>query len=90
MQNLLDIQHTLPPGYNIDWDEVLGELAASTVGNEPPAFFETFCFLTRCSLVTRVNAIGVKQFQDHLAEDDLMISKSYFKNFWYNLTLQKL
>ena len=27
IQNLIDVQHTLSPGYTIDWDQILVELA---------------------------------------------------------------
>jgi hypothetical protein len=37
MQNLLDIQQTLSPMYNIDWDQVLNELALHTACDEPQA-----------------------------------------------------
>lgn len=32
IQNLLDIQQTLSPGYNINWDQVLRELAELEYG----------------------------------------------------------
>jgi hypothetical protein len=48
IQNLLDIQHTLSPGYNIiDWVQILVELARATTRTEPHAYSATFCFLTR-------------------------------------------
>jgi hypothetical protein len=60
IQNLLDVQHTLSPGYTIDWDRILVELARTASDDEPFAYPATFCFLTRCSIATRVSAIGVK------------------------------
>ena len=62
IQNLFNVQHTLSPGYNNDWDQALGVLAEETELDEPHANPTTFCFLTRCSIATRVNAIGVKHF----------------------------
>jgi hypothetical protein len=91
IQNLLDIQHTLSPGYNIDWDQILEELAMATTSNEPFASSATFCFLTRCSIVTRVSAIGVKHFRDAMA-DNWMGDKDYDfdREMWRNETLTKL
>jgi len=62
IQNLLDIQHTLSPGHSIDWDQILVELARATSTTKPIASPATFCFLTRCSIATRVSAVGVKHF----------------------------
>jgi len=59
IQNLLNVQQMLSPIYSIDWDRILGELAERVLGsNKPVASPKTFCFLTRRSIVTRVNAIG--------------------------------
>ena len=69
IQNLLDVQHTLSPGYNIGWDQILEELARAASDNEPFVFPATFCFLTRCSIATRVSAIGVKHFRDDMADN---------------------
>jgi hypothetical protein len=60
IRNLLDVQHTLSPDYNIDWDRILEELARDE--DDPYASPATFCFLTRCSIAARVSAIGVKHF----------------------------
>ena len=62
IQNLFNVQHTLSPGFNIDLDQALGVLAEETELDEPHANPTIFCFLTRCSIATRVNAIGVKHF----------------------------
>jgi hypothetical protein len=59
IQNLLDIQQSLSLEYNIDWDQVLRNLAAETKYYMYP---KTFCFLAKCSIATRVSAIGVKHF----------------------------
>ena len=91
IQNLLDVQHTLSPGYNIDWDQILLKLARLTLSTEPHAFSSTFCFLTRCSIATRVSAIGVKHFRDDMA-DYWMGDKDYDfdREMWRNETLTKL
>jgi hypothetical protein len=71
IQNLLDIQQTLCPGYNINWDWVLRKLAELEHGcwYNPSASPKTYCFLTRCSISTRVSAICVKHFRDAMAQD---------------------
>jgi hypothetical protein len=91
IQNLLYIHLTLSPGYNIDWDQILEELERATSDDEPFAYPATFCFLTRCSIATRVSAIGVKHFRDNMA-DDWMGNKVCFFNSerWRNETLTKL
>jgi hypothetical protein len=93
IQNLLDVRQTLSPGYTIDWDRVLGELERATSTTESHANPKTFCFLTRCSIATRVNVIGVKHFRDAMA-DDWMGCNSYYSNFnrqtWRTETLAKL
>ena len=50
IQNLLDVQRTLSPGYNIDWDRILGVLAERSQWHEPQASPNTFCFLTNAAL----------------------------------------
>ena len=57
IQNLLDIQHTLSPGHNIDWDQIIVELARATSTTKPITSPATFCFLTRCSIATRVTQL---------------------------------
>ena len=91
MQNLLNIQHALSPGYNIDWDRILGELAVPTEWNEPHANPKTFCSLTRCSIATRVNAIGVKHFRDVMDDYWMGDNKDDFdREEWRDETLTKL
>jgi hypothetical protein len=91
VQNLLDIQHTLSPGYSIDWDQILRKLARETgfhVRRLSPA---TFCFLTRCSIATRVNVIGVKHFRD--AMDDYWMGDDDYRfngQAWRTESLAKL
>jgi hypothetical protein len=71
IQNLFDIQQTLCPGYNFNWDQVLGELAELEHGfwynllTSPKTYF----LLTRCSIATPVSAICVKHFRDAMAQD---------------------
>jgi hypothetical protein len=91
IQNLLDIQHILSPDYNIGWDQILAELARATTSNEPFASSATFCFLTRCSIATRVSAIGVKHFRDDMSDDWMGNEDSDFnREMWLNETLTKL
>jgi hypothetical protein len=91
IQNLLDIQHTLSPGYNIGWDQILEELARATARTEPHASPATFCFLTRCSIATRVSAIGVKHFRDNMADNWMgSVYNDFNREMWRNETLTKL
>jgi hypothetical protein len=69
MQNLLDVQQTLSPGYTIMWEQALDALAEETGFHERQVSPETLCFLVRCRIATRVNAIGVKHFRDAMADD---------------------
>jgi hypothetical protein len=91
IQNLLAVQHTLSPGYNIDWDQILEELETATSTTEPFASSATFCFLTRCSIATRVSAIGVKHFRDNMADYWMGDKDNDFnRDLWRNETLTKL
>jgi hypothetical protein len=91
IQNLIDVQHTLSPGYNIDWDQIIVELARATSDDEPFASPATFCFLTRCSIATRVSAIGVKHFRDNMADNWMVnIDNDFDRDMWRNETLTKL
>jgi hypothetical protein len=90
IQNLLDVQHTLYPGYNIGWDQILEELSRVS-DDEPFVHPATFCFLTRCSIATRVSAIGVKHFRDNMADNWMGDKDSDFnREMWRNETLTKL
>jgi hypothetical protein len=92
--NLLDIQQTLCPGFNINWDWVLrklGELGHGPRYN-PSASPKTYCFLTRCSIATRVSAICVKHFQDAMAQDamaDELAGDEYFTPGGYEFNGQE-
>jgi hypothetical protein len=91
IQNLLVVQHTLYPGYNIGWDQILLQLARATTRTEPFASPAAFCFITRCSIATRVRAIGVKHFRDDMADNWMGNEDSDFnREMWCNETLTKL
>jgi hypothetical protein len=91
IQNLLDIQHTLSPGYNIGWDQILVQLETATSDDEPFASSATFCFIARCSIATRVSAIGVKHFRDNMADNWMGDEDDDFdRELWHNETLTKL
>ena len=90
IQNLFNVQHTLSPGYNIGWDQALGVLAEETELYEPHANPKTFCFLTRCSIATRVNAIGVKHFRDAMADDKMGNEDAFNGQAWRAETITKL
>ena len=90
MQNLLNIQHALSPGYSIDWDQVLGEFAEPPLFNLPHALSAIFCFLIRCSIAVRVSAIGVKHFRDVMADIWMGHEFNFNRQAWYTETLTKL
>jgi hypothetical protein len=90
IQNLLDVRQTLSPGYTIDWDQVLGVLVERTEWNEPHANPKTFCFLTRCSIVTRVSAIGVKHFRDAMDDYWMGDEDDFSRQAWHTETLTQL
>jgi hypothetical protein len=93
IKNLLDVQNTLYPGYNIGWDHILEDLATAASDDEHFASSATFCFLTRFSIVTRVSAIGVKHFRDDMADywmGDKDDDFHFDREMWRNETLTKL
>jgi hypothetical protein len=90
MQNLFDVKHSLSPGCNIAWEHVLEELLRSTRANSPYATPETFCFLIRCSITTRINAIGVKHFREAMVDDYTGYEKDFNRQMWHTVTLAKL
>ena len=61
IQNVLKIQESFCPRYNIDWDNILDKLA-----NLGIASGDTFSFLVQSSIAKRVNAIGVKQWRTNI------------------------
>jgi hypothetical protein len=94
IQNLLDIQQTLCPGYNINWDWVLRKLAELEYGprHNTQTSPKTYCFLTRCSIATRVSAICVKHFRDAMAQDamaDEWAGNEYFNPGGYEFNGQE-
>jgi hypothetical protein len=91
IQNLIDIQQTLSPGYNINWDQILGRLATPrSVDESSYASSATFCFLTRCSIATRLNAIGIKHFRDAMVDDWMGNDHDFNSEEWRTETLTKL
>ena len=90
LQKLLDVQQTLSPGYTIMWEQALDVLAEETGFRERQVSPETFCFLVRCSIATRINAIGVKHFRDAMADDWMGDDDDFNREAWYNETLKKL
>jgi hypothetical protein len=91
IQNLIDLQHTLSLGYNIDWDQILVELSTAASTNEPFASSATFCFLTRCSIAAGVSAIGVKHFRDNMSDYWMgYMDNNFNREMWRNETLTKL
>jgi hypothetical protein len=90
IQNLIDVQQSLSPEYNIDWDQVLGMMAERVEWDEPHANPKTFCFLTRCSIATRVKAIGVKHFRDAMADDWMGDDNNFNRAEWLAETVAKL
>jgi hypothetical protein len=92
IQNLLDVQQRLSPGYNINWDHILGVVAIRPARPlvTPFASSATFCFLTRCSIATRVKAMGVKHFRDAMADDWMGDDHDFNSEEWRTETLTKL
>jgi hypothetical protein len=92
IQNLLDIHQSLSPEYNIDWDQILGELSELDARQHftPFASSGTFCLLIRCSIATRVNAIGVKHFRDAMTDDWMEDDYDFNREEWHAETVTKL
>ena len=92
-RNLLgvNIQQTLSPEYSINWDHILRELATDRWATKYIISPSTFSFLTRCSLATRINAIGVKYFRDAMADDCWSGYERLFNGYlWRTETITKL
>jgi hypothetical protein len=85
--NLIRVQQSLSPNYNIDWDRILDDLA-DTYSCRVPS--KIFCFLTRCSIATPTNEIGVKHFRDALADDWTGQEHHFNRQAWRDETLTKL
>ena len=88
IQNLLDVIPILSPGYKVDWNKILVELYVHTAD----AFWcsSAFCFLTRCSIVTRINAIGIKEFRDAMDDGWEGYDDNFNGQVWHTETLTKL
>jgi hypothetical protein len=92
MQNLLDIQQTLSPGYIIMWEQILGEFAIRPARPLDTSFASsaTFCFLIRCSIAKRVKAICVKHFRDAMVDDWTGNELNFNRQVWLAETVTKL
>ena len=92
IQNLIDVQQSLSPEYNIDWDQILGVFAICPARPRvtPFAASATFCFLTRCSIATRVSAIRVKHFRDAMIDDWMGDDNNFNREEWRAETVTKL
>ena len=68
IQNLLDLQEGSFPDQAINWDGIIDKLAVEQ--NENIDGFdskrEPFQFLVKCSLMGRINAIGLKHYRDNV------------------------
>ena len=81
IQKILDLRQVSFPSQSIHWDEVIRRLAEDTWygptncgtdaprGNEktPAASDETFRFMAKCSIIDRVNAIGLRKLRDEIS-----------------------
>lgn len=69
IQNLLNVRQELYPQQELDWNRVHGELAAPTGPDGSVHFLssDTFCFLAKCSIASRVKAIGTRHLRDFMA-----------------------
>ena len=88
IQNLLDVIPILSPGYKVDWNKILVELYVHTAD----AYWcsGAFCFLTSCSIVTRINAIGIKEFRDAMDDGWEGYDDNFNGQVWHTETLTKL
>jgi hypothetical protein len=86
IQNLIHVQQTYSLGQTINWPMALMELARTFCEVSP----KIFCFLTRCSIATRVNAIGVKHFRDAMDDDWKGSDYNFNRQEWHIETLTKL
>ena len=92
IKNLLDIQQILSPHYNFDWNQILQELNEFSTCSETNYWVQpnTFCFLTRCSIATRINAIGVKHFRDAMTDYWTGDFNDFKVKEWRTETIMKL
>ena len=70
MQNLVDLQKKSFPEQSISWDEVLPIMARrySVCNGSPSVSVSTFKCLVRCSVLDRIDSIGVKQYRDEIRD----------------------
>ena len=82
IQKILDLRQVSFPSQSIDWDEIIRRLAQDTwyeptnyeyddtpdgVKDSPAASDETFRFIAKCSIMDRVNAIGLRKLRDEIS-----------------------
>ena len=63
IQNLLDLQQESFPVQSIDLTQVVERLAEEELADE------TFRFLVKCSIIKRIDAIGLQLWRDRLSDD---------------------
>jgi hypothetical protein len=92
IQNLLDVQHTLSPGYNIDWDQILVELARSTSTIlSLMRLLQHSVFSPGAVLPCGSAQLGVKHFQQDMSDNWMSDEDNDFnRDLWRNETLTKL
>ena len=64
LRNLIDLQQASFPGNTIDWGTVLEKECRPFLYSD-----ETFRFILKCSISTRVGLIGLKQWRDDMMND---------------------
>ena len=64
LRNLIDLQRASFPGNTIDWDRVLEKESIPHLFSD-----ETFKFILKCSISTRVGMIGLRQWHDDIMND---------------------
>ena len=64
LRNLIDLQQASFPGNTIDWDRVLEKESRRLLYSD-----ETFRFILKCSVSTRVGMIGPRQWRDDMMND---------------------
>ena len=70
IQNLVDLQKQSFPEQSIAWDQVLPIMAGlySTYNFNPFVSISTLKCLVRCSVLDRIDSIGVKQYRDEIRD----------------------
>ena len=73
IQKILDLRQVSFPSQSIDWDEIIRRLSDDDddtpegVKDSPAASDETFRFMAKCSIIDRVNAIGLRKLRDEIS-----------------------